>query len=524
MGYSERYGNIIKEKIKPQHAAAFFGALITGIICHMPAMVKFLPVYDSFWNIYSPQDMISSGRPFLTYACGITSYYNLPWINGIVGVFYIALAAVLIAGLYEIKNMFAAVALGGILAAFPAVTGTFAFGYTLDGYMLAFLLSTLAVYLTHKYKWGFIPGIFAMGFATGIYQSYFFTGALLAITVCMLALSEGKEWKKVLSSAWRYAAMGLGGYVFYLIALKIMLAVKHVTLSGYQGTDKVLGLSFSTIIPGLKAAFTDFREFTFAGGIFTENIFMKIAYTAFLSVALLGFGWQIYRNKVYKKPVNLFLIVLCAVLVPFTASGVKIMSQDSLFHILMRMPWAVLFATGIALFDRLTLSGELKKQKEEGMEVMLVLFKVMGFVMAFCMIFHFILAANVVYFNLNERYEKTYALALRIADRLEQTEGYRQGDEVAILGGFPNTLNYPTTDITGKVTGGYHETSGDIAVESSEKYAEFMKHFLNVTIEVPDFEKQIEIGGTEEFLEMPCFPEKGSIRQIDGVWIIKING
>jgi hypothetical protein len=41
---------------------------------------------------------------------------------------------------------------------------------------------------------------------------------------------------------------------------------------------------------------------------------------------------------------------------------------------------------------------------------------------------------------------------------------------------------------------------------------------------VPDFEKQIEIGGTEEFLEMPCFPEKGSIRQIDGVWIIKING
>ena len=248
MGYSERYGNIIKEKIKPQYAAAFFGALITGIICHMPAMVKFLPVYDSFWNIYSPQDMISSGRPFLTYACGITSYYNLPWINGIVGVFYIALAAVLIADLYEIKNMFAAVALGGILAAFPAVTGTFAFGYTLDGYMLAFLLSTLAVYLTHKYKWGFIPGIFAMGFATGIYQSYFFTGALLAITVCMLALSEGKEWKKVLSSAWRYAAMGLGGYVFYLIALKIMLAVKHVTLSGYQGTDKVMGLSFSTIM------------------------------------------------------------------------------------------------------------------------------------------------------------------------------------------------------------------------------------------------------------------------------------
>ena len=159
----------------------------------------------------------------------------------------------LIADLYEIKNMFAAVALGGILAAFPAVTGTFAFGYTLDGYMLAFLLSTLAVYLTHKYKWGFIPGIFAMGFATGIYQSYFFTGALLAITVCMLALSEGKEWKKVLSSAWRYAAMGLGGYVFYLIALKIMLAVKHVTLSGYQGTDKVMGLSFSTIIPPLPA-------------------------------------------------------------------------------------------------------------------------------------------------------------------------------------------------------------------------------------------------------------------------------
>ena len=528
VGFSKKIANFIKKKVFAAQTAAFFGALLIGVICHMNVLTSNLPVYDTFWNIYSGQDMISSGRPFLTYACGITSYYNLPWLNGIVAILYIALAAMIIVRIFDIQKPVSGAILGGLLATFPAVIGTFAFSYTSDGYMLAFLLAALAVFLTKEYKWGFIPGIFALGFSVGIYQSYFFVGAMLALFVCIIELSEGQELKKFLSRLWRFAAMTVGGYVFYVIALKVMLFVKHESLSGYQGTDKVAGISLSGILPGLKAAVLDFKEFTLHGGVFTENIWMKMAFIAFILLSVFAFVFVIVKNRTYKKIVNLILILACMAFIPFVASGVKIMSQDALFHILMRMPWAVLFAAGIALSDRVLSSEAASKKTGAENEKERITWSgiggFLGIIMAGAMIFHFILSANIVYFNLSERYEKTYALCLRIADRLEQTEGYETGDPVAVLGGFPNVFNYPTTEVTEKVTRGYHETGGDYAIESAEKYAEFMKHYLNVTIRVPDFEKQLEIGATEEYLQMPCFPEEGCIKRIDGIWVIKING
>ena len=68
----------IKNLWKPQYTWAFFGTLLVGLIAHLPAMTHNLPTYDTFWNIYSNQDMITSGRQFLTFACGLSSFYNLP--------------------------------------------------------------------------------------------------------------------------------------------------------------------------------------------------------------------------------------------------------------------------------------------------------------------------------------------------------------------------------------------------------------------------------------------------------------
>ena len=497
--------------LKPQYYAAFFGAIIMGFIAHMSVFAHNFPVYDTFWNIYFNQDMITSGRQFLTFACGPTSYYNLPWVNGVVSLFFLAVTAVLFTELFHIEKRSLAVLTGAVIATFPAVTGTFAFIYTADGYMLAFLAAALAVLLADRLKYGFLPAIFLLGFSIGVYQAYFPAAILLMIFLLIKKLmKKDSEWKAFFLKCAAFAGTVVGGYLFYVLSLKIMLALSHRTLSGYQGTDKVGAFPLGTIVSGLKAAFLDFKNFTFSGGIFTENIWMKIAYVVFAAISIGFFVYALIKEKTYKKPLKILAILVLLAMVPFSASLICIISPEVLFHILMRMSWVVFFVFGLSCMD-----CNLKPEKG---------FFGIGILAAFVLVFNFVISANVVYFNLNERYEKTYALCLRITDRLEQTEGYQTGDPVAILGGFPNQENFPSTDITEKVTRGYHETSGDYCIESSEKYAEFMKHYLNVTIQSADFDTQLEIADTDEFREMEYFPYAGSIKKIHGVWVVKLNG
>ena len=158
--------------LKPQYYAAFFGAIIMGFIAHMSVFAHNFPVYDTFWNIYFNQDMITSGRQFLTFACGPTSYYNLPWVNGVVSLFFLAVTAVLFTELFHIEKRSLAVLTGAVIATFPAVTGTFAFIYTADGYMLAFLAAAFTVLLADRLKYGFLPAIFLLGFSIGVYQAF----------------------------------------------------------------------------------------------------------------------------------------------------------------------------------------------------------------------------------------------------------------------------------------------------------------------------------------------------------------
>ena len=526
--------------------------MIAGLIAHMPVMIHNYPTLDTFWNIYSDQNMITSGRQFLTIACAPTSFYNLTWINGVVALFYLAISAVILTELFHIEKKLPAAFVGAVLTTFPAVTGTFAFVYTIDGYLLAFLIVCASVLLAKRTKWGFLPAILGIGFANGVYQSYFSVAILLCIFVMLQdVLSGGKKancvtqdcgseekensadnsekeaekdsrreggFKNQLLTGLKFLIMGVGGYAFYIVSLKIMLALEGTELSGYQGSDKVGTLDLSSLPAGLKAAFEDFRIFTKGGGIFTVSIYMKIAYALFLVLVIGLFLFLFIKRKSYKSIGNIILTIVLLAMIPFGASLVLVLSPGSLFHILMRMPWAIIFVFGIVLIFEFTKSGEKSKCRFSAVIAAL------GFAATAVLVFHFIINANIVYFNLNERYEKTYGLALRIADRLEQTEGYKVGDPVAILGGYPNAENYPSTDITERITKAYHLTQGDYCVNSTEKFEEFMKHYLNVTIKSAPFEEQLRIGGTEEFLEMPCFPDVESIQLIDGIWVIKLNG
>ena len=123
------WSNLVK-KLKPQHKTAFLSAFVIGILTHLYAMTNNFLTYDSMWNIYSDQDMITSGRQFLTYACSVGSYFDLPMINGLLAILWLSISAALITECFNIEGKVLPVIVGGLMVTFPSVSSTFAYSYT----------------------------------------------------------------------------------------------------------------------------------------------------------------------------------------------------------------------------------------------------------------------------------------------------------------------------------------------------------------------------------------------------------
>ena len=79
-----------------ENRLTFMVTFIGGLLVHIYKFLNTIIGHDSLYNFYSSQNMIGSGRYLLGIFCSPTSFFNLPWVNGIASVLLISLSAVLI--------------------------------------------------------------------------------------------------------------------------------------------------------------------------------------------------------------------------------------------------------------------------------------------------------------------------------------------------------------------------------------------------------------------------------------------
>lgn len=520
-----RLWNTVKKK---EYAYPFFAAVIVGFVTHFYLFVNKFPNADAMASFYFDQNMVTSGRWFLTVVCGISSYYDLNWIIGVLSVLYLAVAAVFLCEFLEIKSITGRVGIAALLVTFPAVTATFAYLYTADGYMLAFLLAVLAAYFTKKYRFGFAVGAVCLALSIGSYQAYLAVTVLLCLYSMIMMCLQNKSFKELWAKAWRYLVMGISGGVLYYVVLKICLAVQGKELDTYQGISEMGKLSLATL-PGMVVdAYYDFVAFALKGNIFISNGF-SAACVLLLTVVVSATALFCYlKNKTYKKWYQTLLLLVFIILIPLGTNIIYFMSPGVTFHLLMRMQWILFPVCGVAMLDCLiisqTISDAQKKEETDKMKRCSVSYALVlsciGYLAVAGLAYQFILMDNIAYFNMNERYEKTYAYCLRLIDRIEQTPGYEQGMPIAMIGVL-DEKKYPVTDITADVTSGISGTTGDMLIYKGEQYAAFMKHYMNVTINPVVGEQIIEIYNSPEYREMDSFPAENSIRIVDGIMYIK---
>lgn len=494
-------------KVSASDKTAFLSAFICGLLIHMPAMLMDVPNHDGLSSMYFSQNMITSGRWFLAAVCAASSFYTVPWIIGLIGILELAITAVLIRRIFEVENAVTIFIISALLVAFPSLASTFAYVFTLDGYMAGLLLAVLAVYAAKKGR--YILGGISLAFSLGTYQAYLPFAMLLSICLVWEKMASGE--KSAIKKCLEYVYMGMIGAVLYLVLLNVLLAIEGKVLDTYQGIDNLENTGLSARIASLPHLYKDFASFTFSKGFLTGNV--CAAAGGILAVCAAASAlYLIIKNSLYKKAWFYFVLLITAVLVPVSANVVLIITPDVKYHLIMRYQWVLFVIACVVLCDKCV--GKIDRAKFQ------TCLSWVSALAGLVIIISYAVTDNIGYTNLQRMYEKTYAYTVRLLDRIEQTPGYYQGVPVAIMGVIGDD-EFPPTEVTEPATSEMIGLTGNWLIYSADNYDAFIRNYLGATLNLVPEDKEAEIYYSDEYIEMESFPGETSVRMIDGIICVK---
>lgn len=506
----------LKKVVGRRHVLAFLWTVGVGLLVHLPILLRDIPNHDGLGSLYFDQNMITSGRWFLTVACGVSSYFAVPWIIGLLGLLYLGLASAVLTELLELKSSLSIAVCGSLLAVFPALASTFAYVFTMDGYMMALLLATLSVLMVKKTKYGVFWGALCLAFSLGIYQAYLPFAILLCVYEVLLLFMDGKwtsDRKGLLKKTGCYLAMGVVGFAIYYVLLMTLLWIQGKELASYQGIGEAGSAQGEGILQTIRSIYVDFWSFSVRSHVLFQNVFSAAA-IALLALCAIFAVASMAREKKWWKKIGFYLILFAlAIFLPIGTSCIRLVSPGLTYHLLMRYQWVLYPMAAIALCDKCFSEKDEKARFAAPMQWVLL---VAGVALVFC----YGLMDNIGYSNLEKKYEKTYAYCVRLLDRIEQTEGYYPGIPVALVGVVGEEA-YPKTDLTGGVTDNMIGLSGDWLLYTSENYEAFFKAYLGATLNICDVEAMGEIYYTQEYAEMDGFPGPNSTKVVNGILYVK---
>ena len=499
---------------------AFWGALITGLCCHLYILTNMLPNHDWQHNFDVPQRWPSYGRWALEYACAPSSNAILPWLDGLLALLLIALSAVFVVDLLELdRPVFAALA-GGCMAAFPAVASTFTYIYTADGYMIALLLAVLAAWCClrwRKWFWGCIPAALMMGTSMGIYQSYASVALLLFCMFLVLGLLRNMTpLKELIGNVMRMALTSGLGFTFYYVMMRLALAESGQSLSLYQGIDCLnndfhladgglmhqIHLLINARHYGLKFL-TD--ELPFLGG---GTWGAKLVWGMYLLLAVLFIALFIVKKQ-WKKWYAPLVQRGVLLIFPLGVNYVQVVSPEINYHLLMHY-------SAVMVFIAVLCFAQLLCDDENTLLLVRRLSNLLPPILCVCLLFHWGVISNVGYTNMQYKYERSYSNMVRLADRMEQCEGYYPGIPVWFNDtewhGDHGTSVGDQTGMTGMV---------GVRQFDSLHYRNFMRYLIGLDLNLADYTKVEPILSMPEFIEMPVWPASGSVQVLNGVLVVK---
>ncbi len=501
----------IKKNILPQWKICFFAAIIAGFAAHLYKITSWLPNWDSLVMRYDAQNMVAIGRWFLPVACAPSSFYDLPWLTGLVTIIFHALGAVCICKMFDVKKNVTAALVGAIIATFPTVTSVMLYNYVADGYSLAFLLSSAAAMLMTSKKPKYIASAVMIALSAGIYQAYVTVTVMLLLCRLIVDLVHNAEdIRTSLLRGVKFLLTGIGGMALYYLIMTLLLKLTATELLEYQGISSAASLSGIDIWSSLyviKHSFVDYF-FDFSNGVSAFCVLNCIVFAVTVVLYLIN----IIKNKLSLP--RIALLAAYTVLLPIGANVLAFINGSIDYHNLMKMGFCVFYLFFVLIYE----VTEFKSVKLNAAKAWIIL--ALGAVV----IFNQAVIANVSYHKLQMSYEKSYGTLIRIADRIEQTDGAQSCERILVIGALEGSEAYSANlppDMTG--TTDSYILRADDEVFGQSVLCSALNDYCAKEYKFLAGKEKAEFLAKNSIDTLSIWPQSNSVAVMDGVIVIKLG-
>ncbi|PWM42573.1 MAG: hypothetical protein DBX52_00935 [Clostridiales bacterium] len=513
-----RMQNKIKKYFTRFDGVVFVSAFILALLVHLYMFTHKFLNHDDIDGLYSACEFgLSSGRWLLQAASGLTGHFSSSWLNGLAGSLFLAFSAMLMMKMFKIRHYLPAMLGTVCLVAFPTVASTYAYMFSSAPYLLAMVLAVIGAYLIRSEKLGpMITGSCMLALSMGCYQAYFCLAAALLVVLLIMDVCENRwkgGWKKFLITALKYLGFLFLGIVLYYAVLQFLLWYTGTELTTYQGISEMGRLTLKTLCERVKWAYICF-------GCFFFNTWQGIFHGFFPAFACICMAVNlgmvvvcVIRKRLYRQGLMMLFLILLILIFPLASNLIFVMAGQSFVHLLMVYPLVLTLVLPCIAIDRMNISGIKNKMlAKTGAPVLMAGLILLELICGY----ECVLITNRAYFCMDMTYENVFAYFNRLTAKIELTDGFTQESQVAIIGNASMDSFVPETNMTGFGSPG----NGLLNVYSRARY---LAYFLGVHYKDVTLEQEEQLRQTAAFQQMPCYPDEGSIRNINGIITVKME-
>lgn len=525
----------------------FVVSYLAAIVAHLYVLTNKFFNYFEMGNIFthmpfSQEDSLGLGRWFMPVATNLLTYFSMPLVNGLVVFLMLALSAALIVDMLEIKSSAYGVLFGLIFVTFPGLASIMSYGVNCDLFSSALLLSVLSGYLfvrsIRQNKWvrGVILGAIPLSLSLACYQPYMsVTIGMLYMMLFMQVYRKRTDLKTFIPMVFKSVLMLAAGFILYYVILKIMLTVTGISLSDYHGVDSMTSFTPKGIAKGFVYSYLHFikyfftTEYTYTIGRIVCNCIGAVVFAALLFRRM-----RINRGAVHKgsdatadktylvrdRMTNALLLILFLYL-PLGVNASPFLMADRvgagvdryMIYSLMFL-WALLLAMMDDNTDENT--AQLTKSRKN-------LLQWLGGFSVICAIVTGLIITNQAYHRLEATTQATEGLMVRMAARMEQTEGWNKDIPVY----FVNPRNMVNSNYGPEVTDYRNLTNlpGTFlrAGYGEEAIAGYMNTYLRFPVKLATEEEIARVEANPAFGKLKAYPDASAVQIIDGVMVVKVS-
>lgn len=508
--------NLKKWMEKPWFWAAA-AAAVYGIAVHSFALNNILHNHD---NIASQPGGYGIGAPLGRWFLEILGQvfdkaglnYNLPTVNGLIYIAILAVTAGFLVSVLDIKSKPSAALIGALFVAFPTVTATMIYRYTVIFYGIGILFAVLAVWVMQRWKRGYLLSVLLIALSMGIYQAYIpVTIALFVLLLIQKGLRREADAKELILQGLLDCAVLIVGLVLYYAGMKLSLLFWKLPLTEYQGIDTMGSISLSQLPRLVWKAFSNvislpLRDYC---GVANRAI-MRISYFA-LGVCSAGMVGYILLKKVKNVLTSLVTCLLCIAFL-LAVGFIEVMVPDGWIYTLMVYSYCLLCCAPLVILECLP-------KKEDPEKKFGKLPKTAVSFLVAVLVFYYGYYANVNYTAVYFAGEQISNYLSNVVVRASMTEGYTPDKQWALLGDIQDPLFGAPWEEEVSYTGlGFTEYL--LNQYSRENWIE---NYVGYEIPMADEQTCAELSRMQEVMEMPCWPSAGSTKVIGDTVIVKFQ-